>query len=444
MTSGNPTRLILKLGIPLLAGNVLQQLYTLVDTVIVGRGIGVDALAAVGLTGSITFLILGFMIGMAQGVGILVSQSFGAQNAEQLRKSVTMSFVLNYTIGLVVTAAALSSVHWILRTMNTPAGLIPISAAYLRIIFSGILVSLSYNFCSGILRALGDSRNPLIAMVLAFIINTLLDLWFVMGLRMGVTGAGLATVIAQGMSALYCFWCCRQISILHLKREDWHLDLAMLKTSFQLSVPVAVMNSITAVGVMILQAAINAFGAVYIAGYSTASKIILLLEQISSTFGFATGTYVGQNLGAGKLDRIRQGVASMQKAVLIMNVLSAAATIGCGRFMIQSMISSAEAEVVDVAYHCLVVLSVFLAALGILWVFRCALQSMSDTFFPMLSGILEFGTRTCCILTLPRWFGFNGVLYSEVSAWMAAALMLGIVYRRRMKNIESARQIEKS
>lgn len=433
MTSGKPLKLILQLGLPLLAGNILQQLYNFVDTVVVGRGIGTAALAAVGLTGAIHFLVLGFISGLAQGVSILAAQFFGAGDYSSLRKSVTMSALVNYASGIVITALSLWQASWILEIMQTPADILPYSLTYLQIIFGGILISLTYNFLSGILRAFGDARNPLIAMIIAFFVNTILDIWFVMGLQMGVAGAAWATVIAQGISALYCWICCRKISVLRMERKDWKWDGAMAWKSFILSFPVAIMNSITAVGVMFLQAAINTFGAVYIAGYSTASKIIVLTEQISSTFGFASGTFVGQNMGAGLTERIQEGVRVIQKAVAGMNLGTCLVLIVIGRPLLALMLSADEPEVIDIAYQCVVFLSVFLVALGILWIFRCALQSMSDTFFPMLSGILEFVSRVVCIMILPHFFGFYGVLMSEVSAWIAAALMLGIVYTWRMK-----------
>lgn len=434
MTSGKPLSLILHLGLPLLAGNILQQLYNFVDTVVVGRGIGTAALAAVGLTGAIHFLVLGFISGMAQGVSILVSQFFGADDPDNLRKSVTMSAFVNYGTGIVITLLSMWKAQWILEIMKTPADILPLSLEYLQIIFGGILISLFYNFLSGILRAFGDARNPLIAMIIAFFVNTILDIWFVVGLHMGVSGAAWATVIAQAVSAIYCFACCKKISVLHLQKADWLWNGAMVWKSFVLSLPVAIMNAITAVGVMFLQAAINTFGSDYIAGYSTASKIIVLTEQTSSTFGFATGTFVGQNMGAHQYERIKTGVRSIQKAVAGMNIATCVVLVLLGKPLLMLMLSADEPHVIDIAYQCTVFQSVFLIALGMLWIFRCALQSMSDTFYPMLSGVLEFVTRVTCISILPGLFGFYGVLMSEVAAWMAAAIMLGIVYVWRVRH----------
>lgn len=440
MTTGSPVKLILAFGMPLLFGNILQQLYNFVDTVVVGRSLGMNALAAVGTTGSINFLVLGFVMGMAQGVSILVSQYFGAKDHKKLRRSISMSAYLNITVGIVTTFLATFASRAMLQWMNTPIEILDMAVEYIHIIFLGTLVSLAYNFFSGILRALGDARNPLIAMIIAFFVNTILDIWFVAGLRIGVSGAAYATVIAQGISAIYCLVCLKNIEFLRFEKEDWKPDSGLLKRSLTLSLPVAIMNSITAVGVMVLQAAINGFGALYVAGYTAASKVIIILEQISSTFGFASSTYVGQNMGALQIDRIKKGVRQINLTVIGMNAFCALMMIVFGKGLIRFMVSANEEEVTQVSYHCLVFLSCFLVALGILWVHRCSLQSMGDTFYPMLSGILEFVSRIFFVWLLPRFFEFNGVLASEVSAWISAAIFLVVVFKYRLKHIKVQEQ----
>lgn len=440
MTTGSPVKLILAFGTPLLFGNILQQLYNFVDTVVVGRSLGMNALAAVGTTGSINFLVLGFVMGMAQGVSILVSQYFGAKDHEKLRRSITMSVYLNVAVGIVTTFLATFASRAMLQWMNTPIEILDMAVEYIHIIFLGTLISLAYNFFSGILRALGDAKNPLIAMIIAFLVNTVLDIWFVAGLRIGVSGAAYATVIAQGISAIYCLVCLKKIEFLCFEKEDWKLDGGLFKRSLTLSLPVAIMNSITAVGVMVLQTAINGFGALYVAGYTAASKVIIILEQISSTFGFASSTYVGQNMGALQIQRIKKGVRQINLTVIAMNVFCALIMIVFGKSLIRLMVSANEEEVVQIGYHCLVFLSCFLVALGILWVHRCSLQSMGDTFYPMLSGILEFASRIFFVWMLPRFFEFNGVLASEVSAWISAAIFLVIVFKYRLKHIKIQEQ----
>lgn len=432
MTQGSEVKAILAFGLPLLFGNVLQQLYNFVDTLIVGRGISMNALAAVGTTGSINFLVLGFIMGMAQGVNILVSQYFGAKDFKNLKKSVTMSLLINVFTGIIISILSIAFVPLLLENMNTPAEILEDAILYIRIIFAGILISLAYNFLSGILRALGDSKNPLRAMVIAFFVNTALDLFFVLVLGWGVAGAALATVLAQGVSALFCFMQCSKLQILHLNKEDWQMDTGLLKKSLSLSLPVAIMNSITATGVIVLQAAINAYGAAYVAAYSAASKINMILEQISSTFGYATGTFVGQNIGANEIERIKKGVARINLVVIGFNVATALLIICFAKPLMAFMVGEDETLVMEYGAHCLIFLSVFLFALGILWVHRCALQSMSDTFFPMLSGLLEFFARVLGVMLFPGLMGFDGLLMAEVFAWICAAIMLVIVYKVRI------------
>ena len=271
MTIGNPSKLILAFGMPLLAGNLLQQLYNMVDTIVVGRGVGVDALAAVGATGSINFLVLGFIMGMAQGVSILTAQFFGSKDYQRLRKSITMNIYISIVVCGLMTVLSLLFTKDVLLLMGTPETIMNDAVSYIQIIFLFMSVSYAYNFLSGILRAVGDSKNPVIAMVIACIINVVLDVVLVMYVHMGVAGAAYATVIAQAFSALYCLWSYLKIKELRIEKEDWELDLPLLKKSFFLSVPVAIMNSITAVGVMVLQAGVNSFGTLHIAAYSAGS-----------------------------------------------------------------------------------------------------------------------------------------------------------------------------
>lgn len=435
MTTGSPAKLIVRFGLPLLFGSVLQQLYNFVDTIVVGRGISMEALASVGVTGSLNFLVLGFIMGMAQGVSILVSQFFGSRQPEQMRKSITMSFWLCYGCGLLVTVLSVIGSRWMLTMMNTPANIIDDAVVYLHIIFGGTLISLTYNFLAGILRAVGDSKNPLVAMVIAFVVNTILDILFVIPLKMGVAGAAYATVIAQGVSAVYCLVCVRKIEALRLHREDWAWNGALFSKSFFLSLPVAIMNSITAVGVIFLATAINGYGSDYVAAYSASSKIIVILEQLSSSFGMAVATFAGQNMGAGKIERIRSGVRQTNLILMGMNLASAIIMTLFGRTLLILMVSDSNAVVLAIALHTLIFQSWFLVALGLLWVYRCALQAMGDTFFPMLSGLLEFAARTFFIIVLPKLMGFDGVLSAEVSAWISAALMLGVTFYIRLHHL---------
>ncbi|WP_348664345.1 MATE family efflux transporter [Dubosiella newyorkensis] len=438
MTSGPCAKQILVFGTPLLAGNLLQQLYNFVDTIVVGRGIGVDALAAVGLTGSLNFLVLGFVIGLSQGVSILVSQYFGARDPQSIRRSITMSFFLCFGFSIIITFLAFFGTEWLLRWIQTPEDLMANAKLYIQIIFACMSVSMCYNFYSGILRAFGDSKNPLIAMILSFFLNTILDIVLVIPCKMGVAGAAIATVVAQLFSAIYCFTFVQRIQEAKIKKEDWKWNPYLFFRSLKLSIPVAIMNSITAVGVMVLQSAINQFGSIYIAGYTAASKVIILLEQIPSTYGFATGTFVGQNLGANHLGRIKKGVKSMNITMALMCLACCVLIFLFGEFIMKIMIGENEHETMLIGFHCLKILSLFLVGLGWLWIFRCALQSMGDTFWPMISGIVELVARIGMVALLPVFLSFDGILLAEVSAWVAAACMLAIVYWITIRKLDQS------
>lgn len=431
MTSGNPVKLIVAFGLPLLAGNILQQLYNMVDTIVVGRGVGVDALAAVGATGSFNFLVLGFIMGMAQGVSILVAQFFGSKDFRRLRQSITMSAYLSVIVCVSLTIISLLFSRDILIMMDTPSNILDDAVIYINIIFACMSISYIYNFFSGILRAVGDSRNPVIAMVIAFFVNVVLDVWFVMGLHMGVAGAAYATVIAQGVSALYCFVSYMAIHEIRVKKEDWAMNLSLLKDSFFISIPVAIMNSITACGIMILQAGVNHFGTAYVAGYSAASKLIIILEQLGSTFGFACSTYVGQNLGAHRPDRIRYGVKQIAIIMVITHLALGAIMWFISVPILSWMIGAKETTVIQYAYQYLKINYIFIFILSILWVYRCSLQSLGDTVLPMVSGIVEFFSRMICTMVLPSVIGFDGIAFSEVAAWTFACFVLvpGFYYR---------------
>lgn len=438
MTIGNPSTLIIGFGLPLLIGNILQQLYNMVDTIVVGRGIGVNALAAVGATSSINFLILGFIMGMAQGVSILTSQFFGSKDYQKLRKSITMSLYISIAVCVVMTTISLTFIRPILNLMGTPDSILEDAICYIRVIFMGLTITYAYNFFSGILRAVGDSRNPVIAMIIACIVNIVLDVWFVIGLKIGVEGAAYATVIAQAFSAIYCFRSYLKIEETKIQKEDWNMGFELLKESFMISLPVAIMNSITAVGVMVLQSGVNTFGTDHIAAYSSSSKIMMILETISSTFGYACSTFVGQNLGAKKLDRILKGTNHMALIMGTFHIFLGIGMIFVTRWILTMMIGADQKNVIEYGIQYMRINYIFIFILSLLWVYRCSLQAMGDTILPMISGIMEFISRILFTLTLPGILGFDGIALSEVSAWCAACILLIPAFYYRLKKIRNA------
>ncbi|SFU81786.1 putative efflux protein, MATE family [Clostridium sp. DSM 8431] len=436
MTRGNPVKLIINFTLPLLAGNIFQQLYNVVDAVIVGRGVGVDALAAVGATGSLNFLIFGFVLGLTQGLSILVSQYYGGMEYNKVCKAITMSAYLYILIGIIISLASVIYSRVLLEILNTPGSIITDADNYMKIIFGGMIITIFFNTLSGILRALGDGKTPFYSLIIASIINIILDLGFILILDMGVKGAALATVIAQFISSIFCLYKVSKIKIIKIQKKHWRFNEELFVQSFKLGIPVALMNSVTAVGVMILQVVVNGFGEIYVAAYSTASRIIGILEQIGSTAGLAISTYTGQNLGAGKIDRIKEGVKKSNVILVIANFILTVIIFVFGKEILAVFVSSAEVEVINIGYKYEVVTAAGLWVLGLLFIYRSSLQAMGDTFIPMLSGIAELLARIGTVFILVSSLDFIAIPIAEVSAWIVAAGMLAATYYYRVFKLE--------
>ena len=366
MTEGAPGKLILFFALPLMAANIFQQFYTMVDAMVVGQIVGVRALAAVGAADWIIWMVQGIVTGSAQGFSILVSQNYGAGNGKRLKKTVAASYTLMAVIAAAVLAVSQAGAYPLLRFLNTPADVMDMSVTYIRIIFCGIPVIAAYNTFASILRALGNGRSPLIAMIIAAAINVALDLLFVGGFHWGVAGAAGATVIAQGFSALYCFIVLKKISVVKISREDFRPEYAAFVQLAGLGTPLAFQNIIISVGGLVVQYVVNGYGFLFVAGFTAANKL------------YGT-TYVGQNLGAGNVPRIKSGV----KSGGIMAVLTALAVgmvmIAGGRAILSLFVSGDPKEtvqVLDIAYHYLFLMAVFLLVLYLLYVFRSAIQGL--------------------------------------------------------------------
>lgn len=437
MTIGNPTKLILSFAIPMLIGNIFQQLYNMVDTMIVGRFVGVDALAGVGSTGSMNFLILGFMIGIASGFSIVISQYFGAGDETKLRKSVAMSVYLSVGITIVVTVLSLILARPLLELMKTPSDIIEHAYTYISIIFAGIVVTLFFNLLSAILRALGDSKTPLFFLIIASIVNIVLDLVFILNFKMGVAGAAYATLIAQGVSCLLCFFYIKKkCTLLKMKKEDWALDIPLCKQLLGLGIPNAFQCSVTAIGVMVLQSAINGFGSTVVAAYTAASKVEQMAMQPSMTIGMAMGTYAAQNLGAGKFDRIRLGI---RKSIMISFIICISGGILVSLFggpLTTLFVSGEQQAVIQASKQYLYTVSIFFFVLGLLFIYRSTLQGLGNAIIPFWSGVVELVIRVGVALILSRMIGYAGICLAGPLAWTGAAILLAWSYYRTIHRLE--------
>lgn len=437
MTKGNPLKIFIFFSIPLLIGNVFQQLYSMVDTIIVGRFVGVEALAAVGSTGSMFFLVNGMILGLTSGFGVLVAQKFGAKDEVAIKKAVASNIILTLVLTVFITIIALLVKNPLLRMMNTPDNIFNDASTYITIIFAGIITQALYNMAAGILRALGDSKTPLYFLMVSSIVNVILDLVFIINFKMGVAGAAYATNIAQGFSAVLCLiYSYKKFQVLRLKKEDFKVELSYYTKHLKVGVPMGLQFSVTAVGIIIVQSAINVFGSTVIASYTASSKVLQLVMQPATSFGVTIANYAGQNLGAGRFDRIKSGMKIMNKVSIITSLLAGLVLIFLGKYFVRLFIENPTAEIFTYSQLVFNYSAVFFIPLGFIFVYRNVLQGMGESFMPMMAGVLELIARSIVAFTLPKYIGFTGICLSDPVAWIAASVFLMITYYKKMKKIE--------
>ena len=428
MTTGSSMKLILGFAVPLLMGMLFQQVYSLVDTIIVGRFLGVNALAAVGATGSINFLIIGFCLGLCNGFALPVAQRFGAKDYDGLRKYVGNSAVLSVIIGGTITVFTVVFCRNILQIMDTPADIIDLSYNYIVVIFAGIPATLLYNILSSHLRSLGDSVTPVAFLILSACLNIGLDLLFIVTFHWGVFGASFATVLSQLVSGVLClFFIIIRFDILHLKRDDWRLDPAYVRNLLVMGLPMGFQYSITAIGSVILQAAVNSLGSIAVASMTAAGKISMFVVCPFDALGSTMATYGGQNVGAGKLERLAKGLRS---AVILGAIYSAVIFVVVyffGENMIQIFLSPTEENAATVlvwAKEFLVINAAFYFPLALVNIVRFLIQGMGFSGFAVFAGVFEMVARTIVGLFLVPVFGFVAACFASPLAWIFADAFL--------------------
>lgn len=429
MTKGSPWRLIFFFTVPVLLGNIFQQLYSMVDTIIVGRFVSVQALAAVGATGSISFLVIGFATGITSGFGIVIAQKFGAGDEKAVRRSVGVSIVLCIIITIILTILSLTTSRFVLELMNTPDDIINDAVIYINIIYAGIFATIYYNMVASILRALGDSKTPLYFLVLSSILNVVLDLVLIINFHMGVAGAGIATVFSQFVSAVLCtIYTIKRYPILKLKKSDFRVNKTWAWAHLRVGLPMALQFSVTAVGVMVLQSALNVFGSEVIASFTAASKVETLVTQTMNSLGTTMATFCGQNLGAGKWRRIKKGMqvgmifsaGCVLIAALINFTLGTAAT--------RLFMTDPSDEIIGYARTYLYITTLFYPFLAAIYLFRNSLQGMGDAMIPMIGGVAELISRLGVAVILPIFIGYIGVCLASPAAWFVTGMILTVRY----------------
>ena len=443
MTNGSPIKLIIQFMIPMCLGNIFQQFYNIADSIIAGQFLGVDALAAIGSTGSLIFLVTGWLNGLTSGFSVWVAQWFGARKTDRMRHFIAMSIYICVAFVVVMTVGLLAANEPILRLMNAPENLLDDISSYMAIIYAGLVVTCAYNALAAVLRALGDSKSPLYFLIVSAVINVVLDIAFIVIFHMGVEGCAYATVIAQGISALLCLvYIIKKFPVLRLKKEDFRFSVNTVKKLLGLGIPMGLQFSITAIGTIIVQGAINVYGAVYMAGFSAAGKIQNIICTVFVAFGATIATYVGQNRGAGKMDRVKQGVRLTQMMILVCSVVLMAVIHFFGKYMIFLFIDPAETEVLHAAEIYFNIVSWAYPFLGSIFLYRNALQGMGYGFVPMMGGVFELVARAAIVFVAAANAGFAQVCMSDPAAWIAALIPLIPYYIWVMKKAEKSRQVE--
>lgn len=430
MTTGNPARLLLAFSMPLMLGNLFQQFYTFADALIVGQYVGADALAALGASEWLTFIMFGVISGITQGCCVVTARFFGEKKTEYLKKAVYVGCWIGAAGAVIFTAAGQILVGPGLRLLRTPAEVYGLTEIYLRILYLGIPVTFLYNTAAAILRALGNSQKPLRAMVIASLGNIAFDVLFVVKLDMGIAGAAWGTVLAQILASAYCIAAIRKIEICRMDKKSSVIDRGILWEQIKIGIPMGAQNIITAAGGLVVQATVNGFGFVFLTGYAAANKLYVLLETAASSYGQGILTYTAQNKGLGSYKRIKSGLVSALLIGTVTALVMSGVMVLAGRGILGLFIRETEAgagEMLKVGCSYLGVLALGFPLLYGLYIIRACIQGMGDPVIPMLSSFIQVIMRIMCALFLTRGIGNEGVFWGEVLAWTGADLFLAIV-----------------
>ena len=429
LTKGYPAKVIMMFAIPLMFGYIFQQLYNMADSKIVSEFVGTDALAAVGATAVVSNTIIGFVNGLTQGFTILVANSFGARDMGRMRRFVAGTIKLTLSVAVVLTVLGLIFIVPILELLNTPAGIMPDAVAYVRIIITGIIFTAIYNMCASILRAVGDSKTPLYCLLIAVVANIALDLLFVCVFQWGIEGAAIATVIAQALSGFLCgaYILVKFKEVLPTK-EDWHLEQGQYPNLITTGLSMGLMGCIVNIGSIVLQSAINDLGTNIVAAHTASRRVFDIMTVTVYTVGVAMTTYTSQNMGAGKPDRVRQGVRHSNLIVTGITVMLIVFCYTLGRPLLSWITSTDNPEIVNASVMYLRVSVWFFFVLGPLFVLRCTLQGMGRKIIPVCSSVLEMLVKVLSASFLVPAFQYVGVAFTEPISWIVMTILLATAY----------------
>ena len=425
MTSGNPLKLIIGFAIPMFLGMLFQQFYSMVDTVIVGKFLGVGPLAGVGSTSSLNFLVIGFCTGVCNGFAIPVSQMFGAKRDSELRRFVANSAWLCVIFSVVITTAIVACCRPLLTLMHTPEDIFEYAYVYIVIIFFGIPTTFLYNVTAAIIRSLGDSRSPVVFLAIASGINIVLDIVFIVAFHMWVEGPALVTVISQGISGLLSlFYMKKKFEILRISKEEWKMRGSYMKTLCYMGIPMGLQYSVTAIGTLVIQAAINGFGSMTVAGVTAAQRINAFISCPIEAIGATMAPYSGQNMGAGKLDRVGKGLRDASLLGFVISAVLFVFVLLTGKQLSLLFLDTADAQVVAYSYRFLVFTAAGYCLLVLVNTVRFTIQGMGFSVFAITSGVLEMIARSLAGLVVVPLIGYTGICLAHPMAWIFADAFL--------------------
>ena len=429
MTEGSPARLILFFTLPLIAGNIMQQLYAFIDTLLVGRFLGLEALAAVGCTGSLMFLLLGFVIGLTSGLAIYTGQRYGAKDATGVRESAAACIALSFVIAVFLSVVGFFACRPLLELMHTPEELLDNATAFFSIICGGAVFATSTLMAANILRSLGDSKMPTFILGCGIAINIVLELLFLLVFGWGVPGAALATVVSWAIATgIFLLYIARRVPELHVRREDWRLSWSFLRAHLAIGLPMGFQATIIAFGAVILQVALNGLGAASVAAYAAAQKVDTIAMMPMMSFGAAMAAYTAQNYGAGKFSRIRVGVQKCCLMSVGFSLLAGALIIAAGPYFMTLFVGPEEGEAIRLGQTYFLVNGLTYWILSMLFIFRYTLQGLGQSIVPTIAGVMELVMRATAGLFLVEAMGFLGACLGNPMAWLGSCVPLAIAY----------------
>lgn len=438
MTTGSPAKLILTFSLPLLIGNLFQQMYNISDILIVGRLLGVNALAAIGASAPIYFIFLLIVFGFTGGLTVITAQKFGAGDFNGMRKSITHCIRANIALSILMSIFLGIFLHPLLKLLNVPSEIMDDAYNFMIILTAGLVLLGFYNLLAGFIRALGDSKTPLYFLMFSTVLNIALNITFIYGLGMGVAGSALGTVTAIGLAVVLCLgYIHKKFPIMHLKKADWIYDSQFMKQHLIIAIPMALQFSILSVGMMIIQSICNSFGPEVITGFTAALRIEQLAMQPLLALGISMATYVAQNWGAGKISRIRRGVTIATLSALSFSIIISLAVRFIGRDMIAVFLKDENAYIVEIGRAYLSISTLFYFFLGMIFVFRNTLQGMGKSLIPLLGGFIELIMRSFAAVYLAKTMGYKGIFYASPIAWLGAALVLMVGYVVVMRDFKA-------